>query len=137
MLTTTDRIRPAQFTYPQRIAGVAPMASFLLSLDTVGTLVDREVIVTRSACHAAPSPYELRQYGGSPQISWRASARIRISRASGRRVSMKSFSESRIVQAAAPRGRIVRSVVALAFAGLFTTACRDASGPETLTSLTV
>jgi hypothetical protein len=50
---------------------------------------------------------------------------------------MKSYSESRIVQAAAPRGRIVRVVVALAFAALFTTACRDSSGPETLTSLTV
>ncbi len=50
---------------------------------------------------------------------------------------MKSFMKSRIVQARAPRGRIARAIVALAFAGLFTAACKDTSGPETLSTLTI
>lgn len=35
------------------------------------------------------------------------------------------------------RAPIVRAIVALAFAGLFTAACKDSTGPETLTTLTI
>jgi Ice-binding-like len=48
-----------------------------------------------------------------------------------------SFIKSRLVQAPIPRGRTARAVAALAFGGLVTAACGDATGPETLTTLTI
>jgi Ice-binding-like len=50
---------------------------------------------------------------------------------------MKSFTKKRIIPARAPRGRIARVIVALAFAGLFTTACRETNDPGVLSTLTI
>jgi Ice-binding-like len=50
---------------------------------------------------------------------------------------MKSFMKERVMPSRAPRGRIARVIVALAFAGLFTTACRGTTDPGVLSTLTV
>jgi hypothetical protein len=51
---------------------------------------------------------------------------------------MKSFIKSPIVQTRAPRAKIARIIVALAFAGLFTTtACKDSTDPGVLSTLVV
>ena len=50
---------------------------------------------------------------------------------------MKSFMKSPIIQTQAPRARIERIIVALAFAGLFTTACKDSTDPGVLSTLVV
>jgi hypothetical protein len=50
---------------------------------------------------------------------------------------MKSFVKSPIVQTQAPRARIARIIVALAFAGLFTTACKDSTDPGVLSTLVI
>lgn len=50
---------------------------------------------------------------------------------------MKRFMKSPIVQALAPRARIARVIMAVAFAGLFTAACRDSTDPGILSTLTI
>jgi hypothetical protein len=50
---------------------------------------------------------------------------------------MKSVIISRTLQSLAPRARIARVIVALAFAGLFTAACKDSTSPRTVTALTI
>ena len=50
---------------------------------------------------------------------------------------MKNFMKSPIIQTQAPRARIERIIVALAFAGLFTTACKDSTDPGVLSTLVV
>ncbi|HET7232008.1 MAG TPA: hypothetical protein VFJ16_18525, partial [Longimicrobium sp.] len=50
---------------------------------------------------------------------------------------MKSFMKSRMAPARAPRGRIARVILALAFAGLAAGACGESTGPENLATLTV
>ena len=50
---------------------------------------------------------------------------------------MKTSVKNHRVGARVGRGRIARAMAALAFVGLFTAACKDATGPETLSSLTV
>src|SRR5450759_3370569 len=54
-----------------------------------------------------------------------------------RRSSMKSVIISRTLQSLAPRARIARVIVAVAFAGLFTAACSRSTDLCTVTSLTV
>ena len=50
---------------------------------------------------------------------------------------MKSVIRSRTLQSLAPRARIARVIVAVAFAGLFTAACSSSTDLRTVTSLTV
>jgi hypothetical protein len=50
---------------------------------------------------------------------------------------MKSFMKSPAVRTQAACARIARIIVALAFAGLFTTACKDSTDPGVLTTLAV
>ncbi|MGZ3331849.1 MAG: ice-binding family protein [Gemmatimonadaceae bacterium] len=50
---------------------------------------------------------------------------------------MKSVLKSRILRALGQRTRIARVIVAVAFAGLFTAACKDSTSPRTVTALTI
>jgi len=50
---------------------------------------------------------------------------------------MKSVFKSRILRALGQRTRIARVIVAVAFAGLFTAACKDSTSPRTVTTLTI
>jgi hypothetical protein len=50
---------------------------------------------------------------------------------------MKSVFKSRILRALGQRTRIARVIVAVAFAGLFTAACKDSTSPRTVTALTI
>ena len=50
---------------------------------------------------------------------------------------MKSVFKSRILRALGQRARIARVIVAVAFAGLFTAACKDSTSPRTVTALTI
>jgi len=50
---------------------------------------------------------------------------------------MKSVMKSRILRALGQRTRIARVIVAVAFAGLFTAACKDSTSPRTVTALTI
>ncbi|HVS60510.1 MAG TPA: ice-binding family protein, partial [Gemmatimonadaceae bacterium] len=54
-----------------------------------------------------------------------------------RRSSMKSVIISRTLQSLAPRARIARVIVAVAFAGLFTAACKGTTDFRPVTSLTI
>jgi hypothetical protein len=50
---------------------------------------------------------------------------------------MKSVLKSRILRALGQRTRIARVIVAVAFAGLFTAACKDSTSPRIVTTLTI
>lgn len=50
---------------------------------------------------------------------------------------MKSITRSRTLRALGTRTRIARVIVAVAFAGLFTAACKDSTSPRTVTALTI
>ena len=50
---------------------------------------------------------------------------------------MKSVFKSRILRALGQRTRIARVIVAVAFAGLFTAACKDSTAPRIVTTLTI
>ena len=50
---------------------------------------------------------------------------------------MKSVTRTRTVRALSQRGRIARSIAAVAIAALFTTACGDSSGPRTVASVVI
>ena len=50
---------------------------------------------------------------------------------------MKSVFKGRILRALGQRTRIARVIVAVAFAGLFTAACKDSTSPRTVTALTI
>lgn len=50
---------------------------------------------------------------------------------------MKSVTRSVTVRALGKRARIARAMVAIAFAGLFTAACGDSSGPRTIASVVI
>jgi hypothetical protein len=50
---------------------------------------------------------------------------------------MKSVIRSRTLQSLAPRARIARVIVAIAFAGLFTAACKDSTSPRIVSTLTI
>src|SRR5450759_2769389 len=50
---------------------------------------------------------------------------------------MKSVFKSRILRALGQRTRIAQVIVAVAFAGLFTAACKDSTSPRIVTTLTI
>ena len=50
---------------------------------------------------------------------------------------MKSVFKSRILRALGQRTRIARVIVAVAFAGLFTAACKDSTSPRIVSTLTI